>query len=369
MHYRVSGETATKKDFKAVRGTLRFNGSIATRRITVKVIGDALHEPDERFSLHLTNAKRARIVDGAGRGTILDDDVLGGSGPIVSIGDFTVTEGNVGTTDAVFDVTVSSSATTPITVDFATANGSASSTSDYDPAAGTLVFAPGDTAKQIIVQVTGDTTAEANEKFFVNLERVGATVPDAIGLGTITDDDSGAPPNPSLTIANATVTEGNSGSVGAVFTVTLSAPTSNTVTVNYTTAPGSAAAGADYTIASGTLTFNPGETSQQIVVQVQGDTASEANETFSVNLSGATNATIADNSGLGTITDNDTSTITIGACHRHRGQQRDGERGLHPEPLGAEQQHRNRELGDGRWLCDCEHRLHHRRRHRHVQPG
>jgi large repetitive protein len=315
VHYRTSGGTATKKDFSAVHGTLRFNGSNASRKITVKVLGDALHEPDEMLSLHLTNPRRARIVDGVGRGTILDDDVLGGSGPIVSIGDFTVTEGNVGTTDAVFDVTVSSSATTPMTVDFATANGSASSTSDYDPAAGTLVFAPGETAKQVVVHVTGDTTAESNEKFFVNLSNAsGATVPDAIGLGTITDDDSGGPlPNPSLVIANATVTEGNSGTVNAAFTVTLSAPGSSAVTVNWTTANGSATAPADYGADSGTLTFNPGETSQQIVVLVQGDTVGEANETFSVNLSSATNATIADNSGLGTITDNDTSSITIAA--------------------------------------------------------
>ena len=319
VRYRVSGNTATKTDFKAIHGTLRFNRTTASRKITVKVIGDAIHESDETLSLTLTNAKRARIVDGVGRGTILDDDLLGGSNPIVpniSIGDFTMTEGNAGTTDMVFDVTVSSSSATPITVDFATTNGSAVSTSDYDPAAGTLVFAAGETAKQIVVLVTGDTTAEANEKFFMNLSNAsGATVPDAIGVGTITDDDSGGPPaNPSIAIANATVTEGNSGSTNAVFTVTLSAPSSNTVTVNFATAPGSAVAPADYTSTSGTLTFNPGETALQIIVQVQGDTIGEANETFSVNLSGATNATIADNSGLGTITDNDTSSITIGAA-------------------------------------------------------
>ena len=79
------------------------------------------------FSLQLSNPKSARIVGGAGRGTILDDDVLGGTSPVLSIGDFTVTEGNVGTTDAVFDVTVSSSAPTPMSVDFATVNGSAAS--------------------------------------------------------------------------------------------------------------------------------------------------------------------------------------------------------------------------------------------------
>jgi ribosomal protein L35AE/L33A len=315
VHYRVSGDTATKADFKAVHGSLRFNRNTATRKITVKVIGDALHESDETLTLTLANAKRARIADGVGRGTILDDDVLGGSGPALSIGDFTVTEGNLGITEALFDVTLSSSSSTPISVDFATVNGSAVFASDYDPAGGTLTFAPGETSKQVVVKVTGDTTAEANEKFSVNLTNaIGATIADAIGLGTITDDDSGGPaPNPSLVIANATVTEGNSGTVNAAFTVTLSAPSSNAVTVNWITANGSATAPADYGADNGTLTFNPGETSQQIVVLVQGDTVSEANETFSVNLSSATNATIADNSGLGTITDNDTSTITIGA--------------------------------------------------------
>ena len=316
VHYRVSGNTATKTDFKAVHGTLRFNRTTASRKITVKVIGDANHESDETLSLTFTNAKRARIVDGVGRGTILDDDLLGGSDPMVSIGDFTMTEGNAGITDMVFDVSVSSSSATTMSVDFATVNGNAASGSDYNPAGGTLIFAPGETSKQIVVQVIGDTTVEPDERFAVNLSNsTGATRTDAVGLGTITDDDSGGPaPNPSLTIANATVTEGNSGTVNAVFTVTLSAPSANTVTVNHATAPGSAVAPADYTSTSGTLTFNPGETALQIIVQVQGDTIGEANETFSVNLSGATNATIADNSGLGTITDNDTSSITIGAA-------------------------------------------------------
>lgn len=315
VRYKTEAGTAGRRDFKPVSGTLRFTPSITSRRIAVKVIGDALHERDERLSLKLFDARGARITQRGARGTILDDDDLGGSSAYLSIGDFTVTEGIAGTTDAVFDVTLSSSVPTTVSVDWATANGSASFATDYDPAGGTLVFTPGETAKQVVVQVIGDTVAEPDEKFTVSLANAsGARIADAIGLGIITDDDSGGPaPNPSLAIANATVTEGNSGTVSAVFTVTLSAPNSSTVTASYATAPGSAVAPADYTSTSGTLTFNPGETSQQIVVQVQGDTVGEANETFSVNLSGATNATIADSSGLGTITDNDTPSMTIGA--------------------------------------------------------
>ena len=87
-----------------------------------------------------------------------------------------------------------------------------------------------------------------------------------------------------------TVTEGNAGTTAATFTVTLSAAATFPVTVNYATANGTATAGSDYTAASGTLTFAPGQTSKPITVTVNGDTAVEPNETFFVNLSAPTNA-------------------------------------------------------------------------------
>ena len=83
-----------------------------------------------------------------------------------------------------------------------------------------------------------------------------------------------------------TVTEGNSGTVNAAFTVSLSAASGQTVTVNYATANGTAVAPGDYTAASGTLTFTPGVTTQTLTVPVNGDTLNEPNETFFVNLSG-----------------------------------------------------------------------------------
>src|SRR5262249_37478955 len=114
-------------------------------------------------------------------------------------------------------------------------------------------------------------------------------------------NDGAWPAVPSITINDATVTEGNTGSTNATFTVTLSAASSQPVSVQYATLDGTATAGSDYQAQSGTLTFAPGETSKSITVAVIGDRLAEPNETFSVNLSGATNAGIAVHQGHGTI--------------------------------------------------------------------
>lgn len=118
-------------------------------------------------------------------------------------------------------------------------------------------------------------------------------------------DTSPSPP-PSVVINDVTIAEGNSGSVSANFSVRLLAPSTNTVSVNFATANGSAIANSDYLPVNGTLTFNPGETSKIISVSVTGDTSIESNETFFVNLSSAINATIGDVQGLATITNDDT---------------------------------------------------------------
>jgi hypothetical protein len=130
---------------------------------------------------------------------------------------------------------------------------------------------------------------------------------------TITDVSQ---PAISLTINDVTITEGNSGTTNAVFTVSLSSAASTVVSVNYATANGTATAGTDYTaIPPTTLTFNPGETSKTITVAVNGDNQVELNETFFINLSNlqanGSNVILADNQGQGTITDDDRPKITI----------------------------------------------------------
>jgi hypothetical protein len=226
--------------------------------------------------------------------------------PTLSINDVTVTEGNSGTTNATFTVTLSAASASAVTVKYDTANGTATAGSDYQAASGTLTFAPNETSKTLTVAVNGDTTAEADETFAVNLSNpTNATIADGQGIGTIKNDDTASSP-PTISINDVTVTEGNSGTTDAVFTVSLSAVSNSAVTVKYDTADGTATtANSDYQSASGTLTFTPGQTSKTISVAVNGDTSVEPDETFSVNLSNPTNATIADNQGVGTIKNDD----------------------------------------------------------------
>jgi hypothetical protein len=117
-------------------------------------------------------------------------------------------------------------------------------------------------------------------------------------------------PLPALSINSITAPEGNSGTTPFVFTVTLSAPSALTVTVNFATADATATAGSDYMATSGTLTFTPGQTSRTITVNVNGDTAVEPTESFVVNLSAPTNATIAVAQGVGTIINDDVDAPT-----------------------------------------------------------
>ncbi|MFN7247723.1 MAG: DUF4114 domain-containing protein, partial [Microcystis sp.] len=112
---------------------------------------------------------------------------------------------------------------------------------------------------------------------------------------------------PSLSIENTTVTEGNTGTQSANFTVRLSAPTNTTVTAQFTTKDGTAQAGTDYESSTEILTFAPGEVEKKIAVAVKGDTISEPTETFTVNLTGVTNAILIQGEGIGTILDNDNS--------------------------------------------------------------
>ena len=295
--FATSNGTATASaDYVSSSGTVTFTGAQTTQTITVPVVGDLKDEPDETFNVTLSNPVGTTIVDGAGVGTIIDDDAV----PTLSIGDATVTEGNAGTFAATFTVTLSAASGRQVTVDFASAGGTATSPSDFAAVAGTLTFAEGDVSKTVSVVVNGDTVVEPDETFNVNLAApTNATLADGIGLGTILNDDVA-----SVSISDASVTEGNVGTVNAVFTVTRSAGVGAS-SVAFATGGGTATAGTDYVAQSGTVSFAAGETSKTVSVVVNGDTVVEPDETFNVTLSAPMNATIADGLGIGTIVNDD----------------------------------------------------------------
>jgi len=209
---------------------------------------------------------------------------------------------------------VSLSAAAPssgLSVSYATANGTATTAGgDYQATSGVLTFLPGETQRDVTVTVLGDRVFEANETLQMRLTTpVNATLLDALGVGTIVNDDV----RPVITIADVTELEGNAGVTTLVFPVTLSSPAlAGGATVRWTTADGTATlAGADYVAASGTLTFAEGAVAGVIRVDVGGDTVVEATERVNVRLSLATNATIGDSLGVGNLV-NDDLVVSVG---------------------------------------------------------
>ncbi|MEJ7639528.1 MAG: Calx-beta domain-containing protein [Singulisphaera sp.] len=190
-----------------------------------------------------------------------------------------------------------------MSVDFATADGGATlAGGDYRAASGTLTFAAGQTSKIITVLVNGDRLGEYDETFYVVLTNaVGAAIANGTGYATILDDE------PRLSVNSVSKVEGHSGTTVMTFTVTLSAAYDQAVTVNYATGDGTATvAGGDYVATSGTLTFAAGQTTRTFTVTIKGDKKKEADEYFSVVLSGASsNAMIWYEYGTGTILTDD----------------------------------------------------------------
>ena len=301
------GTAVAGQDYTAVpTTTLTFNPSDTEKSFNITVNGDTLDEFDETFTVELSNESNVTLADSSGQATITDDDLI----PTLTIGDVSVTEGNSGTTNANFIVTLSAPSGKTITVNYQTTAVNATAGTDYDTASGTVTFTPGDTSETITVLVNGDTVDEVNETFQVNLSgETNVTVTDNQAIGTINDDD----PLPTATINNVTVAEGNSGTVTAVFTVTLSAPSEKIITINYSSANGSATAGEDFTaVPASALTFNPGSSlSQTISVTILGDLDMEPNEQFYINLTGSSNATLGNSQGIGTINNDDGSFIYL----------------------------------------------------------
>ncbi len=248
-------------------------------------------------------------INGNGNNTVYtnggnDTIVFHGSGtnlidpppPTLSVNSVQQVEGD-GTTTLTFTVTLSAPSAFPVTVNYATQDGSATAGEDYAAALGTLTFAPGETSKTVTVTILGDTTVEADETFTLALS--GADAGAATGTATLLNDDATV-----VSVSSVQQVEGNSTNT-LTFTITLSNPSAFPVTVNFATADGTALAGSDYVATYGTLTFAPGETSQTVTVTILGDATVESDETFTLVLSDASGATIGAATGTATLLNDD----------------------------------------------------------------
>jgi uncharacterized delta-60 repeat protein len=288
VSYATSAGSATEgSDFTATSGTLSWaDGESATKTIVVPILDDADYELEETFSVTLS-----AVTGGAGLGadtttvTIINDDPAQ-QGRI----EMASATASVDETAGSISITVNrvSGSDQAVSVDYATVQDSAIDGVDFTGASGTLDWADGDSeAKTIVVPILDDSYFELDETFSVMLSNVtgGAALGGDTTTVTIASDDAGIPGTIGLTATAVSVDE-TAGTV--TLTVSRTDGADDTVSVDYATAPDTASA-ADFTATSGTLTWdNADSASKTITVPIIDDSLYEADEAFTVTLSGVT---------------------------------------------------------------------------------
>lgn len=284
VHYAITGGSAQQpEDYSLVKGTLTFAPGETTKSIPLAVVEDALSEADETVVVTLSAPVNA--VLGANVNTtytIVDND----AGPTVAFQTTTTTIGE-GVASVALTVTLSAASAQTVTVDYAATGGSAQAGLDYALANGTISFAPGQLSKTIVISIVHDKLDEADETIVVELSNSSHAT---LGVNsahtvTVTDDD-----NPPTVAFSSAVGSGEESLGTALALVQLSAPSGNTISVNYTVTGGSAVSGVNYTLANGTLTFVPGQTSVAIPITLINDGAASGNKTIEITLSSPANA-------------------------------------------------------------------------------
>jgi hypothetical protein len=300
--YNQTNATATSgPDYQALGPqTLTFAPGETVKTVQVNILNDATAEAAESFFFNLSSATNAQIGTSFAKATIVDNDAPAGT-PVVSVGDLVVDEQSGRVT---FAVTLDRPSTGVVSMNYGTVNGTAVAGTDYVATSGSLSFAPGETVKTVTVAIVNNPAAELDESFSLQLSAlVGATTLDSSGTATIAANDAPAVASPFITVENVTVGEQDT---YATFVVKLSAPSTQTVTLNYNQTNGTATSGPDYqAMGPQTLTFAPGETVKTIQVNLVDGAVPEATESFFLNLTSATNAQIETTFVRATIIDND----------------------------------------------------------------
>jgi hypothetical protein len=307
----TAGTAAAGSDFISQSGTLSFANGQTSRTLTVPNVGDSLDEPNETFTVALSNPAGGPLIltPASTVVTLLDDD----NPPAISINNIGIKEGNAGTTPITFTVSLAAPSSLPVSVNWTSVDVTATHTIDYTGGgSGTLVFAPGEAAKTLTFQAVGDLSQETNETFHVVLSSpVNATLGTDTGTGSILDDDSPG----AIQIAATSYAISESSETGINIFIFRNGG-GGPVTVDYAFGGGTATADADYYAfpASGTLSFGSGETVKMISVSPVDDDSVEGDETFLLTLSTPTGGATLGSVSAATMTlvDDDFSAILFG---------------------------------------------------------
>ncbi len=304
----VNGSAVAGSDFTAAGDTLTWaDGDAADKEVVIDITDDEISENQETFTVSLSAPTNGAVL-GTKTSAIVAIAANDQRGEIaIADGNYTVTEGNS------IDILVARSGGSDgeVSVYFETIDNSAEAASDYTATSGTLTWTNGDAADKVVtIDITDDSEAESNEDFSLELSSPtgGATLGNDNEAITITANDS-----PGGIIAMQWLAVSGDESVGTMaFRVTRTAGSVGTVTVDYCTIDDTSTVGVDYETASGTLTWEDGESDDKdIVITVIDDTLQEGDEQFSVILSNVSGAVLSASTALATIVDNDNSSPVI----------------------------------------------------------
>ncbi|MGH1492835.1 MAG: Calx-beta domain-containing protein, partial [Acidimicrobiales bacterium] len=307
-----TGSATADLDYRDFSAPVTINAGQSSVTRAIRVYGDTEPEPTETFEVRLSNPSNVTIGNGTAVVTIIDNDnYVPPAGPAVSIADAAITEGD-GNGSVTVNLTLSEASATPVTVDLATADGSANDVTDYLAVNSTITFPANVTTASQVITIVGDTVFEPTETFTVGLSNpsAGLTIADGSATVTITDNDPEPPGVPDLSVSDATVDEGDG---TATVTITADETSATPVTFDLATSDGTATAGSDYTaIGTSTVTLPANTLSVTQTISILEDTTSEPSETFNVTISNVVGGTIVDGTGVVTINDNDAPACSDG---------------------------------------------------------
>jgi len=304
-----NGTASAGVDYLSRLGNLVIPPGETEAILSVTVLGDALAEPDETLSLILRNPINATLDQAEATVQILDDDR-----PLsIAVSGTSAIEGSAANSGTLtFEVLLSAPATNTVAVNYATRPLTATPGTDFLTTTGILTFVAigpgaGNTRHFVHVPILGDDTPEPNERLELELSHpVHAVLQQSTATGEILNDDGAY-----LTIDDAVVDEGSSGTTTLSFAVHRQGPTQDLTTVAYRTAPLTASSNTDFVTRSGLVTFLPGETLATVPVVVQADSLDEPDETFRLELYDPVGATLRRATATGTIVDDDLPSFQV----------------------------------------------------------